>query len=390
MFQCVERGWKNRDVILPSINIAINVACVLGKVSSAWAAAFNLPLRMLNTLGHYRVGPRLAAESCAYALQFDPTFGRFSAIITDILSAVLSYSFRPDDTPMLMEIDKDGRSRDINLHARIIAVAYRLMRNRFYNTVSTVSSGCVKIANKVHLVDVTRVTEEAVREAVEVAGKGYSKAVVEKTAKELAESAGHEITKRIPIFSIAVSTMLALHRFSQGQFWRGLGELTSGAASCIPGYGTMASLGLDIVLISMDIGEVVARPALEDKNGDPIISALPLDLPGAHWILGTDPKTTSNQAQIEDAYHRFYEYLYSDGLREELFTRTKTFSGGTQLNDSFLQDERRRREKSLQDCKDALAKVREILDLENKRVRANARERMRIFFRWGCFHWKTI
>ncbi len=390
MLQCVERSWKNRDVILPSINIAINAACILGRVSSAWVAAFNLPLRVLNTLGHYHVGPRLAAESCAYALQFDPTFGRFSAIITDILSAVLSYSFRPDDTPVIGETDKDPKNPQWgSLNIRIITVAYRLMRNRFYNTVSTVSSGCVKIVNKLHLVDVTRATEEAVREAVEIAGKGYSKAVVEKTAKELAGSAGHEITKRIPIFSIAVSTMLALHRFSQGQFWRGLGELTSGVASCIPGYGTMASLGLDIVLISMDIREVIVRPSLKDENRAFVISTLPLDLPGAYWILGIDPKTTPGQEQVEEIYHRFHEYLYSDGLRRVLFMKPKTLPGGTQLS-GFSEDGIKDHKKSLKDCKDALAKVREILDLENRRIQANARERMRIFFRWGCFHWKTV
>ncbi len=392
MFQCVERGWKNRDVILPSINIAINAACILGRVSSAWVAAANLPLRMLNTLGHYRVGPRLEAESCAFALQFDPIFGRFGAIIADILSALLSYGFRPNDTPMLGEIDKDLSTQYISLHARTVTVAYRFMRNRIYNTNSTMVSGCVKIVNKVKLLaEIAITTESAARKVVEVAGERYSKAVVEEAAKEVAEAAGHEVAKRIPIFSIAISTMLAIHRFSQGQFWRGLGELASGAASCIPGYGTMASLGLDVVLISMDIGEVIVRPPLQDENRDPIINAMPLDLPGAYWILGIDPKTAPDQKQVEDTYRQFHDYVYSDKLRRE-FTELEPnrFPDGTQQSQYHLENEKRESQRLLQDCKDALAKVREILDLENRRVQANARERMRIFFRWGCFHWKTV
>ena len=32
-----------------------------------------------------------------------------------------------------------------------------------------------------------------------------------------------------------------------------MAELASGAASCVPGYGTMASLGIDMVLLADDV-----------------------------------------------------------------------------------------------------------------------------------------
>ncbi len=389
MLQCVERSWKNRDVLLPSINIAINIACMLGKVPSAWAAAFILPLRALNTLGHYRVGPRLIVESHAFALQFDP-IRRVGTTIIDILSASMSYGFRPDEKPREGEKEGDWRPRWGNLHERMITVAYRLIKNRIYNTISTIGSGCVKIANKVYLLaDITMAAEAAVREVVEIAGEKFSKAVVEEAAKEVAEATSHEVAKRIPFFSIAVSIMLAFHRFSQGQFWRGMGEIASGAASCIPVYGTMTSLGLDVVLMSVDIKEAVIVHLLSKDLNKDLISALPLDLPGAYWILGIDPKTTPSQKEVEDTYRQFYDYVYSQKLRDELFMVSTTFPDGTKF-EGFSDAEMREHEKLLRKCKDALAKVREILDLENRRVQANTLERMRIFFRWGCFHWKTV
>ncbi len=391
IYRCVERGWKSRDVILPSINIAINIACMLGKVSSAWVAVFNLPLRALNTLGHYHIG-HLAVESFAFAYQFDP-IRRVGAIITDILSAGVSYSFGPDDKPWIGEEDKDLSTRYISLHSRIVAVAYRLITNRLHSTASTISSGGIKLVSKWNfLVDIAITTEAATRKVVEVAGERYSKAIVEEAAKEVAETAGHEVAKRIPIFSIAISTMLAFYRFSQGQFWRGVGELASGAASCIPGYGTAASIGLDIVLISMDIGEVIVRPPLRDAKKHPIINAMPLDLPGAYWILGIDPKTNPRQEQVEESYRQFHDYVHSDKLKKELIEQLEPirFTDGTQQSQYFLENEKREHRRLLQDCKDVMVKVREVLDLENRRVRVNTRERIRMFFRWGCFHWKTV
>lgn len=125
--------------------------------------------------------------------------------------------------------------------------------------------------SKVATQEAARVATPAVKTAVQEASK-----VAEQTAKRLplsdklvkqisektAQKTGAKIAtkaalktgaKKIPVIGAVCGAVFATTRAMDGD-WTGAGmELTSGVASCFPGPGTAASLGIDAALIAKDI-----------------------------------------------------------------------------------------------------------------------------------------
>eukprot|EP00095_Tigriopus_kingsejongensis_P003765 maker-scaffold965_size75845-snap-gene-0.10 protein:Tk03765 transcript:maker-scaffold965_size75845-snap-gene-0.10-mRNA-1 annotation:"hypothetical protein S-MbCM7_008" len=73
------------------------------------------------------------------------------------------------------------------------------------------------------------------------------------TSKQVAKSAG----KKIPVAGAFIGAGFGLWRVFKGDFSGAVLEVVSGAASIIPGVGTVASLGVDGILVTKDIAEAI-------------------------------------------------------------------------------------------------------------------------------------
>lgn len=84
--------------------------------------------------------------------------------------------------------------------------------------------------------------------------KQISEKTAQKTGAKIATKAALKTgAKKIPVIGAVCGAVFATTRAMDGD-WTGAGmELTSGVASCFPGPGTAASLGIDAALIAKDI-----------------------------------------------------------------------------------------------------------------------------------------
>lgn len=84
--------------------------------------------------------------------------------------------------------------------------------------------------------------------------KQISEKTAQKTGAKIATKAALKTgAKKIPVIGAVCGAVFATTRAMDGD-WTGAGmELTSGVASCFPGPGTAASLGIDAALIAQDI-----------------------------------------------------------------------------------------------------------------------------------------
>lgn len=107
---------------------------------------------------------------------------------------------------------------------------------------------------------VKQVLKAVVREIIAEIALAIAKAAAKQSAKQGAKTVSKETTKvatkSIPILGLAVGTGFALWKLAKADFAGAGLEIASGAASCVPGVGTAASLAIDTALVTMDIYHV--------------------------------------------------------------------------------------------------------------------------------------
>lgn len=96
---------------------------------------------------------------------------------------------------------------------------------------------------------VGKVTEVGIK----VGTKELAKAGIKVGAKESAKFGGKSIAKKIPIVGLAAGCAFGIIRLTQGDYLGAAMEVSSGAVSLIPGYGTAASLAIDAGLVAYDL-----------------------------------------------------------------------------------------------------------------------------------------
>lgn len=90
-----------------------------------------------------------------------------------------------------------------------------------------------------------RVTKEAGEAATKAGGKGL--------AKMGGKFLGKSLLKKIPIVGALASIGFGLSRLAEGDVLGAAGEVASGLAGTIPGFGTAASIGIDTALATRDM-----------------------------------------------------------------------------------------------------------------------------------------
>ena len=95
--------------------------------------------------------------------------------------------------------------------------------------------------------------------AQKAATKGATKATTKATTKAATKAAGKGIgkglLKKLPLVGLGLGAAFALERAANGDMLGAFGELASGAAAMVPGWGTAASVAIDAGLAAKDINE---------------------------------------------------------------------------------------------------------------------------------------
>ena len=85
------------------------------------------------------------------------------------------------------------------------------------------------------------------------AKKGAQKATTKAATKAAGKGIGKGLLKKLPLVGLGLGAAFALERAAGGDMVGALGELASGAAAMVPGWGTAASVAIDAGLIARDI-----------------------------------------------------------------------------------------------------------------------------------------
>jgi hypothetical protein len=96
----------------------------------------------------------------------------------------------------------------------------------------------------------------AKRAAISMGGKGAAKFITKGTGKAFAKAGLKSGLKKIPLLGLGVGALFAAQRAMKGDYIGAGLELTSGAASMVPGAGTAASLGVDGIIAARDGGAI--------------------------------------------------------------------------------------------------------------------------------------
>jgi len=83
--------------------------------------------------------------------------------------------------------------------------------------------------------------------------KGAQKATTKAATKAAGKGVGKGLLKKLPLVGLGLGAAFALERAASGDMVGALGELASGAAAMVPGWGTAASVAIDAGLIARDI-----------------------------------------------------------------------------------------------------------------------------------------
>ncbi len=111
------------------------------------------------------------------------------------------------------------------------------------------------------------------KETFLVISKQLAKEITIITAKIVGKETGKVAGMKIPVVGLAIGAGLGAYRLLKGDVSGACLELASGAASTIPGAGTVASFAIDGLLAAMDVTEALTKLrryqfALEQASSD--------------------------------------------------------------------------------------------------------------------------
>lgn len=142
------------------------------------------------------------------------------------------------------QMDKVGKARAKNVAAQEAARAAKRQVTKEVN----------KAAGK----EVAKTTGKTVakttgKEVAKTAGKTIAKATGKEVAKTTGKALGKSALKKVPLLGLGLGIAFAVDRLTHGDILGAVGEVASGAASCIPGVGTAVSVGIDVALGAKDL-----------------------------------------------------------------------------------------------------------------------------------------
>ena len=125
--------------------------------------------------------------------------------------------------------------------------------------------GAVDLASGLFQRGGTKAAQKGVQKGVQ---KGAQKAGTKAATKAAGKGIGKGILKKLPLVGLGLGAAFALERAANGDMLGAFGELASGAAAMVPGWGTAASVAIDAGLAAKDINEANNSQDKLDKKLD--------------------------------------------------------------------------------------------------------------------------
>ncbi len=371
MFHCLE-NWKGNQVVRSSVNIAINTACEIGKVSPELTAVLNLPFRALGMISSQRKTSVLGGciETLVLASLFFP-YGRYISIAFElgfILSSRRGFGADRDEAPNArpqLQGSVDMNLERMDFDGRVRGAVFSLTSNRYIDDWDAMVGAGVKIVKKYSLFASLREFRSLLETAlavmpqvVEVSDKMFLEQAIKETTKQI-----QILVKRLPVFGLAVGTLFAIQRISRGQLWRGVAEVASGVAGCFPGYGTMLSIGLDVVIVGLDVRDVRNNKQLSnEKDVNALLEKVPLNVPSAYYILGFGSNVHPEREELQAAHNHFYVIVSKSCLQN--LARIESEDEGDAADKEDHQEREELYTQGMQRGFLALQKVQQLLGLD--------------------------
>lgn len=124
----------------------------------------------------------------------------------------------------------------------------------FEDEKETVEDLLEKLMASTEKVMIKAVTDQIAKKvSAKLTAKTAAKIAAKIAAKSGAKSAGKAAVKTVPFVGAVVGLGFGIWRLTQGDVVGAGMEVTSGAASCVPGGGTAASLGVDAAIVARDV-----------------------------------------------------------------------------------------------------------------------------------------
>ena len=198
-----------------------------------------------------------------------------------------------------------------NLFTKVIPNAINGVINFFTNLIPTAASAAAdealtkagkQISNEASSAAKGAATGAEAAGTAAKAGTTAAKSAGTAAAKGGAKVTGKSLLKALPVIGAVSSAFFAVDRASKGDWLGAGGEVLSGIASLLPGWGTAASLGIDAALIGRDIAKeqgvpMLAKGGIVTKPTEAIVgeagpeAILPLDKLGSFGIDGFKAST---------------------------------------------------------------------------------------------------
>ena len=109
-------------------------------------------------------------------------------------------------------------------------------------------------------------TKAGTKAATKTGTKAATKAGTKAATKAAGKGIGKGLLKKLPLVGLGLGAAFALERAANGDMLGAFGELASGAAAMVPGWGTAASVAIDAGLAAKDINEANKSQDKIDKK----------------------------------------------------------------------------------------------------------------------------
>jgi hypothetical protein len=142
--------------------------------------------------------------------------------------------------------------------------------------------------------------------------KSTAKKAMVQLAKVTASDGAKHVSKMIPFLNVFLGISSAIHRYSQGEYVKAIGELTSGAVSCIPGIGTGISIALDLGMMSHDI--YTSYRSTKEQDISPQSATINITEEGGYQILNLKSHPRPTKKDVDCACRNIALAIHPDKL----------------------------------------------------------------------------
>ena len=157
------------------------------------------------------------------------------------------------------------------------------------------------------------------------AQKGATKATQKGTAKIATKAAGKGIgkglLKKLPLVGLGLGAAFAVSRAKDGDWLGAFGELASGAAAMVPGWGTAASVAIDAGLVAKDVNEANNSQDELDKKLDKKRNLVKVKTKSGEGLMPSLDK-------FESAVENFKSFSVKGSFSQDISPGTETDSLG--------------------------------------------------------------